>query len=118
MKVRLISSFAISITIHITLGFLVWKLFMGPKEASVTHVSPSSRNLEYSITPPENVDKSVSTPENSSPEISHLHNVQPGESLWVIARQYNISIDELMEWNNIAPGYVLKVGDKLYVNGK
>jgi membrane-bound lytic murein transglycosylase D len=43
------------------------------------------------------------------------HTVQPGDSLWRIARQYSVSVDELQHWNHlrgqsIKPGLVLKVG--------
>ena len=45
------------------------------------------------------------------------HRVSPGESLYSIARQYNIQVTELLTWNNLTvqnglkPGQILKVGE-------
>lgn len=42
----------------------------------------------------------------------HTHLVQPGESLWLIARKYNLSIDYLLEINHLQ-STVLQVGKVL-----
>lgn len=42
------------------------------------------------------------------------HTVQQGQTLFSIARQYNISVDQLREWNQLG-GNELKVGQSLYV---
>jgi membrane-bound lytic murein transglycosylase D len=43
------------------------------------------------------------------------HAVQPGETLWAIARRYGVSTRELALWNSMAPGDVLSVGRQLVV---
>jgi len=43
------------------------------------------------------------------------HAVQPGETLWAIARRYGVSTRELASWNSMAPGDVLSVGRQLVV---
>jgi membrane-bound lytic murein transglycosylase D len=55
---------------------------------------------------------SSSSSTSSSPTGSHR--VQSGESLGVIARKYNCTIEQIMQWNNLSsqtihPGQVLKV---------
>ena len=43
------------------------------------------------------------------------HRVRPGESLWVIARRYRVSIDELKRWNNLGQAHLIKPGQRLSV---
>jgi membrane-bound lytic murein transglycosylase D len=44
-----------------------------------------------------------------------IHTVKSGESLWLIARQYRVKIDELAEWNSLQKREALKSGQKLTV---
>jgi membrane-bound lytic murein transglycosylase D len=41
--------------------------------------------------------------------------VKPGDSLWRIARNYNVSYRKLAKWNSMAPGDPLKAGQKLVI---
>lgn len=50
----------------------------------------------------------------SSASASQRHVVQRGDTLWDIARQYNVSIDELRQWNNI--GRTIQPGDEILIN--
>ena len=43
------------------------------------------------------------------------HAVQPGETLWAIARRYGVTTRDLASWNAMAPGDVLSVGRELVV---
>jgi len=43
------------------------------------------------------------------------HEVQPGETLWSISRDYGVDIRTLASWNSMAPGDVLTVGRELVV---
>ncbi len=43
------------------------------------------------------------------------HTVAKGETLWDIARKYDISSGRLAQWNGMAPGDLLPVGKKLVV---
>lgn len=45
----------------------------------------------------------------------HLHVVRRGDTFWDIARQYNVSVKELARWNGMAPGDILRPGDRLVV---
>lgn len=43
-----------------------------------------------------------------------VHTVQQGQTLYSIARQYQVSVDDLKQWNNLADNE-LKIGESLYV---
>jgi membrane-bound lytic murein transglycosylase D len=44
------------------------------------------------------------------------HVVQPGDSLWSIARRYQVSVRELSSWNNLGTKTVLKPGKRLQLH--
>lgn len=43
------------------------------------------------------------------------HTVRSGDSLWRIAKQYQVSVRELARWNGLTPKSVLPIGDILFV---
>lgn len=43
------------------------------------------------------------------------HTVQAGDSLWKIAKNNKVKIDQLATWNNMAPKDPLKIGQKLVI---
>ncbi|MFZ0566133.1 MAG: LysM peptidoglycan-binding domain-containing protein, partial [Chlamydiales bacterium] len=43
-----------------------------------------------------------------------VHLIQPGESLWLIARKYSVSIDALIEFNHL-PSTVIRPGQTLKI---
>ena len=109
---RLIVCLAVSIAIHIVAGVLVIKLFQ-PSEEDAFIVAPAPAPDNETV-----VDQNQSAdPVDDSPIIEQpkVHVVKPGESLWVIAREYQVSIQKLMDINGISPSYVLKAGDKLTI---
>ncbi|MDF1615178.1 LysM peptidoglycan-binding domain-containing protein [Desulfurivibrio dismutans] len=42
-----------------------------------------------------------------------LHKIKPGESLWVIARRYGVSVDTLAAWNDISDPRRIRAGQQL-----
>jgi membrane-bound lytic murein transglycosylase D len=44
-----------------------------------------------------------------------IHEVQSGQSLWDIARNYRVTVKEVARWNGMAPKDVLRVGRELVV---
>jgi membrane-bound lytic murein transglycosylase D len=46
-----------------------------------------------------------------------VHKVQPGESAGIIAKKYNIKVDDLLAWNGLTRKSILRVGDSLSVYG-
>ncbi|MEL6188394.1 MAG: LysM domain-containing protein, partial [Myxococcota bacterium] len=43
------------------------------------------------------------------------HRVQEGESLWIIARRYDTSVDRLRSLNGLRSGAILSIGQVLRV---
>ncbi|WFE68421.1 LysM peptidoglycan-binding domain-containing protein [Thiomicrospira sp. R3] len=41
------------------------------------------------------------------------HQVREGESLWVIARRYNVTVNELLNWNRLSNASLIRPGTKL-----
>ena len=41
--------------------------------------------------------------------------VQPGDTLGAIAKKYNVTIEQLMKWNNITNPDILMVGQQLVI---
>ncbi|MDB5251979.1 MAG: LysM peptidoglycan-binding protein [Flaviaesturariibacter sp.] len=46
-----------------------------------------------------------------------VHNVLPRETLYSIAKKYAVSVEEIMQWNNL-PSQDLKVGQQIRINKK
>jgi membrane-bound lytic murein transglycosylase D len=44
-----------------------------------------------------------------------VHKVRNGETLWVIARRYHVSVDSLRRWNKLGHSHVLRQGQKLVI---
>ena len=45
----------------------------------------------------------------------HIYRVRPGDSFWDIARRFDVSVAKLTKWNGMAPGDILRPGQKLVV---
>lgn len=43
------------------------------------------------------------------------HTVQPGDSLWTLARRFDVGVRQLARWNGMAPGDTLSVGKTLVI---
>lgn len=43
------------------------------------------------------------------------YRVKPGDTLWDIARRYNVGVDDLRAWNNLGKGEPIRPGDRLKV---
>ncbi len=78
------------------------------------------------VTPPETSKFEVIPPERSKPETSNTaapahktlyHTVKSGESLWDIARSYGVTIQQIVEWNQLEDTKV-KVGRRLEIRRK
>jgi len=70
--------------------------------------------INYQITPDPNLVSDVMT---STPQLdgSIIHEVLDGQSLWSIAIAYNITIADIIAWNNLLPTPVIFVGERLVV---
>ncbi|MCC9137944.1 LysM peptidoglycan-binding domain-containing protein [Pontibacter silvestris] len=68
------------------------------------------------ITPSETGKSEVKEPVTTAPTkaTTSLHTVVTGETLYQVSKQYNISLDDLRQWNNL-PDNSIKVGQELRV---
>jgi len=53
--------------------------------------------------------------EQARPGTRRTHVVRSGESLWSIARSYDVGVRALAAWNSMAPGDVLSIGRELVI---
>ncbi|MCX8112778.1 MAG: LysM peptidoglycan-binding domain-containing protein [Bacteroidia bacterium] len=56
-----------------------------------------------------------SIPQSPPATSSRIHTVQPGESLWVIAQKYRVSIEALCKANGLSPRTTIHPGQKLRI---
>jgi LysM repeat protein len=42
--------------------------------------------------------------------------VRPGDSLWTISRQFNVTVKQLLAWNNLRSSRALQPGQQLQVS--
>ncbi|MEO9477511.1 MAG: LysM peptidoglycan-binding domain-containing protein [Cyclobacteriaceae bacterium] len=55
----------------------------------------------------------VEKPVESEPSKPKVHMVQPGESLWAISRKYDLTVDQIKEWNGMSESGSLHPGQEL-----
>ena len=48
----------------------------------------------------------------------YIYFVQPGDSLWSVAKKYNTTIDNILKFNDIEEPHILHTGDKLLIYKK
>ncbi len=61
----------------------------------------------------------IPAPHGAPSATPEVHIVSPGESLWIIARQYQTTISSLRGWNRLAPGSnLLRPGQQLRIRGE
>lgn len=70
--------------------------------------------IDYQITPDPNLVSDVIT---ATPQLdgSIIHQVLDGQALWSIAIAYDITIEEIIRWNNLLPTPQIFVGERLLV---
>ncbi|MEY4647438.1 MAG: hypothetical protein RIQ98_1274 [Bacteroidota bacterium] len=56
------------------------------------------------------VEKQVSKP---TEPVFYIHEVEPGDTLFKLARVYQVSVDDLVRWNNLGKNPTIKVGQKI-----
>ena len=76
----------------------------------VEHPKGDEGNVQQSN---EGINKSTDQVEIKS-ENATIHEVKPSDTLYSVARQYGVTIKELMEWND-KKDFSLSVGEKLKV---
>lgn len=80
-----------------------------PASVKNTPVNPTSTTVK--TTPA----KTTTSPAPTTASSSSMHTVDVGQTLYSVARQYNVSVRDLAEWNNITTSERIKVGQTLIV---
>ncbi|MGD8497711.1 MAG: LysM peptidoglycan-binding domain-containing protein [Chromatiales bacterium] len=76
-------------------------------------VPTSSRSkTAYSLSASERRVATQSRPQGAR---KHLHVVRSGDTFWDLAQRYQVSVRQLARWNGMAPGDILRPGDRLVV---
>ncbi|MEI5640481.1 MULTISPECIES: LysM peptidoglycan-binding domain-containing protein [unclassified Pseudoalteromonas] len=66
--------------------------------------------VDYEVSP---YIKQPNTAAKEQPKVEHQHTVSRGESLWTISRQYQVTVRDLLDWNELTAKAVLRPGDEL-----
>lgn len=70
---------------------------------------------ELKVTPPlEEVSAVTPAPSNTESEQFHVHIVTAGETMYKIARDYNVTIKDVMQWNN-KEDFKVTIGERLKI---
>lgn len=66
------------------------------------------------IAEPSSQERSVIVPE----KLDFTYEVKPGDSLWNIAKKFNLTVNTLSEENNLQKDSILKIGQKIIIPKK
>lgn len=66
------------------------------------------------LIPVKSLNNEKNTTSNPTPSGNQVHEVQPGDTMYAIARQYGVRVEDLRAWNG-KPDYTLKVGEKIII---
>lgn len=75
-----------------------------PSTTASSTATPTPRAQQPPAAPATNTIKAVS------------HSVKPGDTLYAISRQYQVSVDELRKWNNLNNQSILSVGQVIVIH--
>lgn len=64
---------------------------------------------------PSKLDDAPADAEREPPPAGTFHEVQPGETLWAIAKAYNLPVEDLVEVNGLEQPDVLSVGQLIFI---
>src|SRR5690606_9449359 len=76
----------------------------------------TNRTTVTVVEPDTNVSGSTAT--DAAPARGDKHEVLPGETLYAISRQYDVTVNDLVRWNNLDVDAGLKPGQVLVVKGE
>jgi membrane-bound lytic murein transglycosylase D len=75
-------------------------------------IPSSSKNLTHYMSSDQRRQAIQDTPRNGS---KIQYQVQKGDTLWSLSRKYNVSVDQLANWNSMAPRDSLLPGQRLVI---
>ncbi len=95
----------------------IHQVVVQPEDAEDDAEDDAEEDLPEGEVPPE----TETTPEPETDEDGYkeiTHTVVSGDNPFNIARKHNVSLDDLLEWNNMQRNVILRIGQKLVVRVK
>jgi membrane-bound lytic murein transglycosylase D len=96
-------------------GRLLWLQSTRPKDVPVVY-KPEEKPAAASKPAAKPVEPPRNTASNSTKSDKKVHVVQPGQTLYGISKQYQVSIADLRKWNSLLESDVLSIGQQVIVN--
>lgn len=97
------------------------KLLILNPELRRNQIPPMEKNKYYSLRIPENTSENFDslfallTEEKIENVVFEMHRVRRGESLWLIARKYNVRIQDIVDANRLHNSRYIRPGQKLQI---
>lgn len=86
----------------------------GGSARRATPSPPSARRPPATAKPDKPTAKPAAAEQPRMPK-KHTYQVQRGDTIWVVAQRYRVKSQDLMRWNNLKRGSVIKVGQTLII---
>lgn len=87
----------------------------GVSVASADALATTATASQQAATVASNANSPADSPVQLQKATTATHIVQPGETLYGIARQYGIKVDDVLSWNNMSKGDNLRTGSRLAI---
>lgn len=81
----------------------------------VAPVAPGAATANPTVGAPAAGQATATTPVQPSTAQPRQHVVTPGETVWSIARKYNVSVNDLAQWNGLSGAMTLRTGQRLLI---
>lgn len=78
----------------------------------------SQKASEYALSKEQRHAQKQKTIARTTDRTDHYYRVKAGDSFWSIAKQYQVGVRQLAQWNSMAPGDALSVGKRLVIWSK
>ena len=87
----------------------VTKQVQVPKKLTPKPIEPKSEPVKSLP----KVEQSTPIQSPAPPKHHKVHIVQQGESLWLISQHYDVTVDQILQWNNLSKELPIKPGQEL-----
>lgn len=84
-------------------------------QVAISEIIPNNPQLQDGLKLGQRI-KVPFIPKALLPEGAKLHKVEPGETLFAISKKYNVTVSDVLKWNNLQ-GSDLSVGQSLIIEG-
>ena len=78
-------------------------------------IAGATTQLATNSNQPASTPQVVNTASSRAEQLAQTHQVRAGQSLWTIARDYRVSVNDLAAWNDLDPQRPLQVGQTLAI---